>query len=187
MNIHVQSGAAPLKELTQDLTDLRSNIIAECVSDSPRVDEAHEDNQAGAENLLHYLALRRRDLCSMQHRLSELGLSSLGRAEAHVLPTIDAVLSMLHLGATNTWQPSQIIGPSDMKEGHQSLDKHTTALFGPRRQDRNGRIMVTMPATAACDYDLVQNFISQGMDCARITTRKSGHASFITSAERKKS
>lgn len=48
-----------------------------------------------AQNLAHYLALRRNDLRTLQQALSPLGVSSLGRCEAHVLPTLDAVLATL--------------------------------------------------------------------------------------------
>src|SRR5262249_55434379 len=44
-----------------------------------------------ARNLVHYLALRRLDVRDLQDRLAAFGLSSLGRAEAQVLPTVDLV------------------------------------------------------------------------------------------------
>jgi hypothetical protein len=49
----------------------------------------------GTSGLRHDLALRRHDLRPMQLRLAALGLSSLGRAESHVLATVDAVLGVL--------------------------------------------------------------------------------------------
>ncbi len=48
-----------------------------------------------AANLAYYLALRRRDVRTLQDRLSQLGLSSLGQSEARVLPALDAILSTL--------------------------------------------------------------------------------------------
>ncbi len=56
----------------------------------------HPDYAASARNLVHYLALRRRDLRPLQDQLSRYGLSSLGRSEANVLPTVTAVLRTLH-------------------------------------------------------------------------------------------
>ena len=50
-----------------------------------------------AENLLHYLALRREDIRPLQDKLTRLGLSSLGRVEPHVMATINAVLHNLYL------------------------------------------------------------------------------------------
>src|SRR6266542_4185017 len=48
-----------------------------------------------AVNLSHYLALRRHRLPELQDSLARLGLSSLGRSEARVLPNIDAVTASL--------------------------------------------------------------------------------------------
>ena len=54
-----------------------------------------DDDRGGfaesALNLAHYLALRRRDLRPLQRRLAALGLSSLGRLEGRVMPTLVAV------------------------------------------------------------------------------------------------
>jgi pyruvate kinase len=44
-----------------------------------------------AGNLAAYIAFRREDLRDLQERLSDLGLSSLGRCEGHVEATLDAV------------------------------------------------------------------------------------------------
>ncbi len=50
---------------------------------------------ASARNLIHYLALRREDVRELQTPLAELGLSSLGRIESHVLANLTAVISTL--------------------------------------------------------------------------------------------
>jgi pyruvate kinase len=49
----------------------------------------------GAANRAYDLALRRRDLRDVQDELTLLGLSSLGRLEARVLPNLDAVIAAL--------------------------------------------------------------------------------------------
>ena len=45
-----------------------------------------------AFNLVHYLAVRRHDVRELQGELARLGLSSLGRMEAHVIASLQAVL-----------------------------------------------------------------------------------------------
>src|SRR5215475_16126281 len=50
---------------------------------------------ASADNLAHYMAFRRRDLRALQRSLMSLGLSSLGRLESRVLPTLVAVKAAL--------------------------------------------------------------------------------------------
>ena len=46
-------------------------------------------------NLLHYLAVRHHDIRELQGLLVRLGMSSLGRMEAHVMATLDAVAGLL--------------------------------------------------------------------------------------------
>jgi hypothetical protein len=53
------------------------------------------DRRSSGANLLHYAAVRNVDLRAEQEALSLLGLSSLGRSEAHVLATLDAVIRRL--------------------------------------------------------------------------------------------
>jgi pyruvate kinase len=45
---------------------------------------------ASARNLLHYLAMRKRDIRPLQTELATLGLSSLEGAEAHALSAVAA-------------------------------------------------------------------------------------------------
>ena len=48
-----------------------------------------------ARNLARYLALRARDLRPLQTALIPWGLSSLGRSESRVMPSLDAVIATL--------------------------------------------------------------------------------------------
>ena len=50
-----------------------------------------------AYNLVHYLAMRRHDVRELQDELARLGLSSLGRMEAHVMASLQAVLEVLYV------------------------------------------------------------------------------------------
>ncbi len=127
---------------------------------------------ASARNLIHYLAFRRRDLRGLQHKLAVRGFSSLGRAEGHVLATIDAVLAQL-IGASSP--PDLPTGSTvGFDEGRRILDERTALLLGPldrgppERTRRADHIMVTMPSEAAVDFELVRDLILVGMDCMRI-------------------
>src|SRR5512134_2025262 len=53
------------------------------------------DFEESAANLAHYMAFRHRDLRALQRSLMRLGLSSLGRLESRVLPTLIAVKAAL--------------------------------------------------------------------------------------------
>ena len=74
-----------LRGLLHELEELHVEMT-ELVGDSqPLLTRIREENRRSAINLLHYVALRRNDVRGLQERLAELGLSSLGRAEPHVL------------------------------------------------------------------------------------------------------
>jgi pyruvate kinase len=118
------------------------------------------EQQESARNLLHYIALRRHDLRPLQSRLSQLGLSSFGRSEAHVLASIDAVLAMLdrlcgveRAGLGVDAAPSFMSGPGLLRH-------HTEVLLGPGSLERQVRIMVTMPSEAASNYSLIRDLLA---------------------------
>ena len=122
-----------------------------------------------AENLIHYLTLRTNDIRPLQEELARHGLSSLGRAESHVSSAITAVLDLLHVLVTNECPvKSDLQPPMTLDEGRALLRERTTAIVGPRPENREVRIMVTLPSEAAHDYELVRELLIGGMDCARI-------------------
>jgi pyruvate kinase len=125
-----------------------------------RMDPVHRDS---ARNLVHYLVLRRQDLRQLQERLAALGLSSLGRAESHVLASLSAVLE--RLGAPPAPEAEEGLS---FKRGRKLLETHTDALFGPPPGGRRVRVMVTMPSAAAEDPRMIRELLEHGMDCMRI-------------------
>lgn len=142
--------------------------IAEVEHDQTRLlAQLHPAQRASALNLLHYLRLRRRDLRPVQTSLAALGLSSLGRCEAHVFESVRAVHHALsRLGAAEAQAPPAPPLPSE-RPGD-LLERHAATLLGPGSSDRNVRIMVTMPSEAAQDGDLVFALLQHGMECMRI-------------------
>ena len=94
------------------------------------VDPLHRDD---AVNLLHYLALRHRDVRGLQRELAEHGLSSLGRAEPHVLATVLAVAGALG-------RCTRPLAHLDFTAGRLALDRNTDRLFGPRPAHRVPRM-----------------------------------------------
>jgi pyruvate kinase len=123
----------------------------------------HECHRADAVNLAHYVAVRQSDVRALQRTLGELGLSSLGRCEPHVLATVESVRRAAGCA------PGRKVPPSlSFRAGRAALDRNTDELFGPRPHRRVPRVMVTLPTEAATDYGLVRRLVSSGMDIARI-------------------
>jgi len=152
--------------LLAELETLRAEMVASAAS--AQLEEVHPSYRASARNLQHYLALRRRDLRPLQLRLSALGLSSLGRAESHVLANVDRVLDVLRRLARRAGNDAPERGAVDFAEGQRLLAEHTDALLGTATPGRTVRIMVTMPTEAAHDYRLVHELVRLGMNCMRI-------------------
>lgn len=123
--------------------------------------------KGAVDNLAHYLALRHHDLRPLQRRLMWHGLSSLGRLESRVLPTLDAVLAAL-AAMTGRARPYPAPSEAEFFAGEARLAAATDALFGPPPAHRRDRIMVTLPSEAADDPGLVADLARRGMDIARI-------------------
>jgi pyruvate kinase len=129
-----------------------------------------------AVNLLHYLVLRRHDLRQIQPLLAAHGLSSLGRMESHVRSGLDAVIHAVHVLDGRERTPPPGTTRLTLSEGEALLAQHTTELFGPPRESRSVRVMVTMPTEAASDYTLVRDLVVAGMDCMRVNCAHDGPA-----------
>ena len=137
-------------------------------ADLSAVPDAYKES---ARNLVHYLTLRRNDVRSLQIELRALGLSSLGRLEAHVMAGVDSVLFALGRISDRPLEPGpRQPSPASFHEGDITLARHTERLLGPATSDRQIRIMVTLPSEAADDYDLVRRLMAAGMDVARINS-----------------
>ena len=137
-----------------------------------------------ATNLAAYVGLRRHDLRALQQQLATIGLSSLGRCEAHVLLTLDSVIHVLQHMVGDV-RPSRLIPKSAREIGRDEalLKRHTGKLLGDAPQKRWTRFMVTMPSEAAEEYLFVRDLLVRGMDCARINCAHDGDVAWRKMAE----
>ena len=155
-----------LESLRDALLGLREKLIVGERKLSRQLSAVPLHHRESARNLVHYLALRRYDLRELQERLARFGLSSLGRAEAQVLPSVDRLLWVLDkLGGRAVRRHP---GVAEAPDGRAPLRHNTDRLLGPQPSHRQVRIMVTMPSEAASDYPLVRELLVRGMDCMRI-------------------
>lgn len=158
-----------ITDLADRLHALTDSVVGAGEAESSALGRVHPRNIPSAENLLHYLALRSADLRDLQTELSRHGLSSLGRAEAHVEDSLLAVT-----GAADTLagrEPVELDEPLvGFDEGPEQLETNAEALFGPRLPGRTTRIMVTLPTEAAADPELVSGFADAGASVFRINS-----------------
>ena len=161
-----------IERLEDDLAQLRREISAEAgdllASWLPLVNSSAF--RGSAENLAHYLALRHRDLSSLQERLAHFGLSTLGRSEGRVLQNLDAVSASLALMSGRA-----AIYPSveAFDAGRRALREQQDIIFGPEHGLAT-RIMVTLPTEAVTNPRLVEDLLTAGMSCARINCAHDG-------------
>jgi pyruvate kinase len=160
---------ADTTELLLELTAIRRSVLKLEEEFGAAIRQVRQSNVESARNLCHYLALRRWEMRALQERLADVGLSSLGRSETHVLHSLDAVLRAAHALAGRVPDiPPPFHKPLTRAEGRALLDAHTEVLLGPVLPLRQVRIMVTMPTEAATDGETVRALLEAGMDCMRI-------------------
>ncbi len=145
-------------------------VVAADIERGPGAGTLHAAHEASAANLAHFVALRSEDLRGLQDELAELGLSSLGRCEAHVIATLDAVrraLAALAGGVPPAPDEHGCRAPG-FGEGQGLLERKADELLGAATPGRPTRIMVTMPSDAADDPRVADELVDAGMDIARI-------------------
>src|SRR5688500_15072596 len=143
-----------LDGLALEVDQLRAQLLAREAALSSVLSAVHPHNLPSARNLAHYLALRQYDVRNLQLRLARVGLSSLGRSEAHVLVTLDRIIAMLALARGNAI-PETEPPPVGFRHGDRILRKNARNLLGPPHPHREVRIVVTLPPEAATDPQMV--------------------------------
>lgn len=167
-----------LADLADRLGDLRGDLFDAAARDV-RLTSVHPDNRASAGNLAHYVALRQHDIRDLQEELGSLGLSSLGRAEPHVLASVDAVRTAVASLAgldvpEDEHSADEEHGAVDFVTGQRKLRNNAEALLGQARNGRSTRIMVTLPSEAATDPALVDRLVAAGADLVRVNCAHDG-------------
>ncbi len=150
--------------LLDSLIDHARKIEKEHAKDIARV---HPKYRQSARNLIHYRALRSRDLRPLQKRLGNLELPRLSETESHVMASLlntRSIVRSLKRGEPVKFKKS----PVSIKTGDKLLRRNTKALLGYRSKGRRGRIMVTLPTDAAYNPVLVDELVAAGMNSARI-------------------
>lgn len=163
-----------LTTLMAEVAELRADLLAAEALRAEAIESTHPTHRRSAANLVHYVELRRHDLRDLQLRLGRRGLSSLGRCEANVLATLEAVLSVLASLAGSGPGASPSTAAIALGDGDAMLQRNADVLLGPTPRHRSTRIMVTMPSEAADDPALVAGLVTHGMDIARVNCAHDG-------------
>jgi pyruvate kinase len=156
------------RKLHTTLSDLRNELArdADQILSDWRPSITREEFLPSAKNLADYLAFRKNDLREVQEDLAALGLSSLGRNEAHVRASLDAVIASLAAiaGISEQAYPS----PMTFSDGQTRISAQKELLFGTNPDGRSTNIMVTLPTEAGEDPSFIHSLVAKGADCMRI-------------------
>ncbi len=160
-----------IKELEKSI-DTLEKVIARTEKYKSKFSEdltkINSATKSSAENLLAYMALRRKDIRKLQSYLGSIGVSRLARAESHVIPSINALLKILYSlrdGHKLKLDEAKV----SLSGAKSSIKVNAENLFGKVKKKRFVRIMVTIPTTAAFDGGkTIREFLEAGMNVARI-------------------
>jgi pyruvate kinase len=157
------------KVLLEQLLQLREDVTknGEVRFEGWKPSVKRDDFLLSAQNLAHYLELRKHDLRTLQGALAYWGFSSLGRTESRVLPNLDATIASVAAVA----KTKKTFKRPDAEIFHAGLERiraQKRLVFGRDKSSRRVRIMVTMPTEAATDETLIEKLLEHDMNVARI-------------------
>jgi pyruvate kinase len=174
------SYALRIERAIRAIEQLREEALTLETEFAPALSRTAPEARESAYNLIHYLALRRHDIRELQYELSVLGLSSLGRLEAHVMASLNAVLIALYR-LMEREAPAELLLPPPItfEIGRELLAEHTLVALGPPPQQRLTHIMVTMPSEAAEDPAIIRNLLADGMNIMRVNCAHDGPEAWL--------
>ncbi len=156
-----------LKVILEEIEILYDLLAQEEELFAKELGKVHPNHKISAMNLVHYRALRMRDLSRLQNALGYLGISRLARAQRHVRGSLEGIEYILYKLLNDIERP--VPQPElTIQGGIEQLDENSRVLLGPISGNRRVRIMVTLPSSAAEDHDQVRDLISKGANCVRI-------------------
>lgn len=160
--------AALARHAALRIDKLRGAALALEAEHAPTLAAMPAANSRSARNLIHYLAVRAHDIRGLQADLARLGLSSLGRMEAHAMASLNVVAALLAMLRGIAQPPPAPRPPVSIDGGRAMLARHADAILGPVSGQHRTRIMVTMPAEAADEPSLIADLLAGGMQVMRI-------------------
>ncbi len=159
-----------LKEKIDNVIDKIKLLEEEYANEINKVSPIYSKS---ALNLIHYLGFRSFDIDEIQDQLRDIGLPSLSNIEAHVMRSLQTISALLgHLLGNPV--PEKRKGIISVKKSRKILNRNTKLLFGYKSKKRTTRIMVTLPNTAADDFNFVNRLVNLGMNSARVNCAHDG-------------
>lgn len=167
-----------MDEVAYQLEKIREAILAHEEASENELSRVHHVHRERARNLVRYRAFRERLQPGLGERLKMLGLDPLDGIEYDVMNRLATVIQRLNemsgsgKGSVDAWVSRQ------NPDGRELLRVRSESLFGFQPDDRETRIMVTLPADGDDGGDLVHRMIVAGADCFRINCGRDNRESW---------
>ena len=152
-----------LTKLHNQLTILKEELLSHACSDT-------DHQNKSLQNLKAYVHLRSQNITALQEELTDIGLSSLGRAQSCILSSINndlvIVSALLGLDTKKLESSDHLLS---FKEAKKIMEKRAT-VFGASNSDLITKVMVTLPSEAKDSPALIKELIATDTSVLRINT-----------------
>ncbi|WP_216900018.1 pyruvate kinase [Synechococcus sp. CCY 9618] len=162
-------GLDQARGLRETLLALKTAMQRIEVEEAECLEAIHETYGVSARNLLHFIGFHRHAHPGLPQALRQRGLCALVDCDAHLLPSLEAVIRALEAleGLDSSADDASAAGPAD-PSGQAVLHDRCDRLFRAVAAEGAAGIMVTLPAEAAEHPSLIEDLLEAGMTMARI-------------------
>lgn len=157
-----------LRKMNEQINRILADFSTELEEHAEVIEHVHPRHTAGANNLVHYTALRNHDMRELQADLASIGATRLTTTEPAVEARFHAAHNVIsaYLGEELKYTGDDVLDA--FSEADEILEQNAEALLGPNVEGTHSRIMVTLPSEAGKDVEMVMSFAEAGMEIARI-------------------
>ena len=190
---HHDTAHASLVALAHELSQLEGSLLDLEHVMGKAIARVAPERRDSAKNLVHYLALRQHDLRDLQVRLSQRGLSSLGRSESCVMGSLLEVSIRAHEALALRGDPgakrelARLVRRRkttlSWEAANAYLHQYTRDVLGPRPESRHIYVMVTAPSANEANLAWMERMLKAGMNVLRINCAHEGEREWTRMVE----
>lgn len=157
-----------LKSLLAEVKSLRSFVRSQNKLEAETLAASHPDCRASVRNLLHSLALSRKQVEPLGERLAARGLTRLARRERSALAVLDAVRGALQLLNGKKKPPRLSSEAVSRSQGRRLLQGRAEAILGSAPKHGSVRILAALTKHDAGDGDLIRRLVASDINGIQI-------------------